>query len=90
MPTKIPPRPTYADLAEELHTLRVDRANHLADVCRVFAWLDTSNRQSAVTAFSDGPERQQAYQFEAAMRGEHICTKCGLRQQNGEAPNVDF
>ena len=90
MTMQLPPRPSYEDLEAELHTLRVERTNHLADVRRVLGWLDAPNRKLAVTAFTEGPERQLAYRFEVALRGEHICTRCGLRQQNGEKQIAEF
>jgi len=90
MPIKQPPSQSRAELEASLHAICVERANHLADIRRVFAWLDTPNRKPAIMAFTEGPERQVAYRFEMALRGEHICTKCGLRQQNGETPAADF
>lgn len=61
---KQPPKPSYAQLEAELHALRVERANQLADVERVIAWLDDPNRRPAAHAFTEGPERQIAYRVE--------------------------
>ncbi len=74
--------------AENL-TLRSERANKLADVERVCAWIDDPSRKRAVLAFTEGPERQIAYRFEGLLRGEYICPKCFLRK-DGEAPPADF
>lgn len=84
-----PPKPNYEDLEAELHTLRVERAQYLADSRRIAAWLDSSTRQPAVLAFTEGPERQIAYRFETLLRGEFICHRCGLRK-DGEAPLANF
>ncbi|TXT27835.1 MAG: hypothetical protein FD131_3517 [Rhodocyclaceae bacterium] len=90
MSLKQPPKPSYEDLEAELHTLRVERAQYLADTRRITTWLDASTtRKPAVLAFTEGPERQIAYRFEMLLRGEFICRRCGLRK-NGEAPLADF
>lgn len=80
MSIKSPPKPTYEELEADLLALRIERANHLADVRRVVAWLDDPRRKFAVNAFTEGPERQLAYRFESLLRSEQICPKCGLRQ----------
>lgn len=59
-----PPKPTYAQLEAELHTMRVERANRLADAERLNAWLDDPNRLRAGHAFTEGAERQIAYRVE--------------------------
>lgn len=89
MTIKQPPRPSYEALEAELLAMRVERANHLADVRRVLEWLDDPRRKLAVNAFTEGPERQLAYRFESMLQGEFICTKCGLRK-NSETPPESF
>lgn len=89
MAIKQPPRPSYETLEAELLAMRIERANHLADVRRVLDWLNTPKRKPAVNAFTEGPERQLAYRFESLMRGEFICTKCGLRKSS-EMPTPNF
>lgn len=74
--------------AENL-TLRSDRALRLADSELVCAWIDDHTRKRAVLAFTEGPERQIAYRFEGLLRGEFICTRCGLRK-DGECPPAEF
>lgn len=89
MAIKQPPQPSYEALEAELLAMRVERANHLADVRRVLDWLDEPRRKPAVNAFTEGPERQLAYRFESMLQGEFICTKCGLRK-NSATPPANF
>lgn len=84
-----PPRPSYEAIEAELHKLKVEKANHLADTRRIVAWLEDPRRKRAIHAFTDGPERQMAYRFEMLLRGEFICQRCGLRK-DGESPPADF
>lgn len=53
-----------------LRELRVEYANHFADVRRIDEWLQTD--KPANLSFTDGPERQMAYRLES------------LRQRIGE------
>lgn len=76
---KNPPKPTYAELEAEIHRLKVERANELANVERIVAWMNDPQRKRAVSAFTDSPERQLAYWIEMRLHGEFICRACGLR-----------
>lgn len=89
MALKQPLKPSYEAIEADLLNLRIEHANHFADVRRVLNWLNNPNRKRAVNAFTDGPERQLAYQFEGLLRGEFICKRCGLRKDSG-APQADF
>lgn len=84
------PKPTYEQLESELLALRVEQANHFANVNRVLAWLDDPKRKRAVNAFTEGPERQMAYCFERLLMGEFICTECGLRKDSEVPVKADF
>ena len=50
MPIRTPPKPTYEELEAEVHRLRVERANRLADVERVVAWMNDPKRKEAIHA----------------------------------------
>lgn len=67
MPIKAPPRPGYEELAAELHALRTEHANHLADVRRILGWLKNPDRPRAAQAFTAGPERLLACEFEMLL-----------------------
>lgn len=77
-------------LKSEIQALREERTNSLADIERIFAWLDNPRRKPAILSFTEGPERQVAYRFENLLHGEHICPKCGLRQEATHSPKADF
>lgn len=70
MALKEPPKLSYEDLEKEVLAMRIDRANYFADIRRVMAWLNDPARKRAVNAFTEGPERQIAYQFEVLLCGE--------------------
>lgn len=88
MTIKQPPQPSYEALEAELLAMRVERANHLADVRRVLEWFNDPSRKPAVNAFTEGPERQLAYRFESMLQGEFICTECGLRKNIATSPRA--
>lgn len=50
-------------LREEIHGLRVERAQRLADAVRVIEWIRDSDKP-AVLAFTESAERQIAYAVE--------------------------
>lgn len=80
---------SYDELESELFAMREDRVLRLADAQRLIAWLDDPKRKPAMLAFTEGNERQIAYRFEQLLRGEYICTRCGLRKDadtKGAAP----
>lgn len=90
MPIRKPPKPTYEELEAEVHRLKVERANRLADVERVVAWMNDPQRKRAVNAFTDGPERQLAYWVEMRLHGEFICRQCGLRHSTEPPATPEF
>lgn len=90
MPIRTPPKPTYEELEAEVHRLKVERANRLADVERVVAWMNDPKRKRAVHAFTDGPERQIAYWVEMRLQGEFICRRCGLRDSTQSPVTPEF
>lgn len=55
---------TVARLRKELFDERMERTNHWAHAGRVIVWIGNPNRPPAVTAFTEGPERQIAYAIE--------------------------
>ncbi len=83
------PTPSRDALQVELDALRAERASHLADVRSVLAWLRDPRRKPAFQAFTEGPERMLAYEFEKLQRGESICPRCGLRDSQ-PMPNPPF
>lgn len=73
-------KPSYGELCAELQNLKIERANRLADVERLLAWLDDQHRKRAVNAFTEGPERQLAYRFESLLAREPACFKAMARR----------
>ena len=55
-----------------LYSRQVDYINNYADARRVVAWADNPNRLPAVTAFTEGPERQIAYRFEMVWSAKRV------------------
>lgn len=90
MPLRNPPKPTYEELETEVHRLKVERANRLADVERIVAWASDPQRKRAVNAFTEGPERQIAYLLEMRLHGEFICRRCGLRDSTQPPVTPEF
>lgn len=55
---------TISRLRKELFDERMERANHWVHAGRMILWITDKNRKPAVTAFTEGPERQLAYAIE--------------------------
>lgn len=59
---------TKKDLFKAIHDLKIHCVNHHADMDRLIGWLTDPNRPPANVAFTEGPERQIAYQFDRFTR----------------------
>lgn len=55
------------DLRRELVELKLRCVNNHASADRIIAWLQDDNRKPAMTAFTEGPERQIAYEVERLL-----------------------
>ena len=73
-----------ADLEDKIKSLNLDltkekmlRVNEYANAARLVAWIIDPQRKPAITAFTEGPERQVAYAVEGKIKSleEAVCNR---------------